>query len=158
MTLRPIENKDNPQMAALLRAVLIEMGVPKTGTAYEDPELDCMYEAYQNPKSAYYIIEVAGALLGGAGIAPLHKGPEGTCELQKMYFSSKARGKGWGAIMMDHCLTFAKAQGFDHCYIETLPSMTAAQKLYIKSGFTYLKNPMGKTGHTNCSVWMIKTL
>lgn len=158
MTLRAIEKKDNPQLARLLHAVLIEMGVPKTGTAYEDPELDAMFEAYQHPQSAYFVIEVADKVIGGAGIAPLRKGGNGVCELQKMYFSPEARGKGWGAKVMAHCLDFAQKQGFLQCYIETLPSMLAAQKLYKKTGFQYLENPMGATGHTNCSVWMLKQL
>ena len=38
MLIRPIELKDNQQLALAIRAVLIEMGVPKVGTAYEDKE------------------------------------------------------------------------------------------------------------------------
>ena len=158
MTLRTIQNKDNKELAGLLRSVLVEMGVPKTGTAYEDPELDHMYEAYQDPKSAYFVIELDGKLVGAAGISPLRNGPKAVCELQKMYFSPKARGKGWGDQMIEHCMTFAKAQGFEQCYIETMPYMKAAQKLYIKKGFEFIEGPMGNTGHTNCSVWMLKTL
>ena len=158
MILRAVKKKDNPKLARLLRAVLIEMGVPKTGTAYEDPELDAMYEAYQQPKSSYFVIEVMGEIIGGAGIAPLQKGPSSVCELQKMYFGPKARGRGWGAQMMAHCLDFAKQHGFLQCYIETMPNMRAAQKLYNKTGFQYLEGPMGDTGHCNCSVWMLKNL
>jgi putative acetyltransferase len=39
-----------------------------------------------------------------------------------------------------------------------MPYMKAAQKLYQKKGFEYIERPMGSTGHTSCSVWMIKTL
>ena len=63
MTLRNIKNKDNAELAILLRSVLIEMGVPKTGTAYEDPELDVMYQAYERARSAYFVIESEGVLL-----------------------------------------------------------------------------------------------
>ncbi len=44
--IREIEQKDNTQIAAVIRSVLIEMGVPKVGTAYEDKALDIMYETY----------------------------------------------------------------------------------------------------------------
>ena len=158
MTLRNIQNNDNKELAILLRSVLIEMGVPKTGTAYEDPELDHMYEAYQHPRSAYFVLEENAKLLGAAGISPLRKGPDEVCELQKMYFSPAARGKGWGAKMIEHCLSFAKEQGFEKCYIETMPYMKAAQKLYVKKGFEFIDGPMGNTGHNNCSVWMLKAL
>ena len=158
MTLRNIKNKDNAELAILLRSVLIEMGVPKTGTAYEDPELDAMYQAYERVKSAYFVIESEGVLLGGAGVSPLRDGSPEICELQKMYFSPLARGKGWGDLMIQHCLTFAQAQQFKKCYIETMPNMQAAQKLYQKKGFEYIEGPLGNTGHNNCSVWMLKNL
>ena len=85
-------------------------------------------------------------------------GDPSVCELQKMYFLSKARGQGLGDKMIDYCLSFAKEQGFKLCYIETLPYMEAAQKLYVKKGFQYIKKPMGSTGHTSCNVWLTKDL
>jgi putative acetyltransferase len=59
---------------------------------------------------------------------------------------------------MNHCLAFAKVQNFELCYLETLPYMKAAQKLYLKTGFDYITGPMGNTGHTSCNVWLTKTL
>ena len=58
--------------------------------------------------------------------------------------------------MIEHCLTFAQAQQFKKCYIETMPNMQAAQKLYQKKGFEYIEGPLGNTGHNNCSVWLLK--
>lgn len=46
MHIRPIKASDNSLLAIAIRSVLIELGVPKTGTAYEDKELDAMFEAY----------------------------------------------------------------------------------------------------------------
>jgi len=60
--------------------------------------------------------------------------------------------------MMNKCLEQAKDFGFEKCYIETMPFMYAAQKLYKKSGFEYLDAPLGNTGHSSCSVWMLKVL
>jgi len=158
MLIRPIELKDNQQLALAIRAVLIEMGVPKIGTAYEDKELDEMYETYDANRSRYFIIEKAGDILGGAGIAPLKDGAPNVCELQKMYFMPDARGKGKGKEMIHKCLTFARAQKFDLCYIETMPNMLDAQTLYKKVGFEYIQHPMGNTGHSSCPVWMTKSL
>ncbi|MDV6168678.1 GNAT family N-acetyltransferase [Flavobacterium sp. DG1-102-2] len=152
MIIRKIEQKDNAQVAALIRSVLIEYNVPKVGTAYADAALDCMFETYLADKSAYFVVEDNGTLIGGAGIAPLENGPEDVAELQKMYFLPQARGTGMGSKMMDTCLAFAKAEGFERCYLETMPYMEAAQKLYRKSGFNYLDAPMGNTGHNSCPV------
>jgi putative acetyltransferase len=158
MTIRKIQEEDDKQVATVIRSVLIEHNVPKVGTAYADASLDCMYKTYTTPNSAYYIIEHDGKIIGGAGIAPLENGPADTCELQKMYFLPEVRGTGMGAKMMARCLETAVDFGFSQCYLETMPYMEAAQKLYVKSGFTYLDAPMGNTGHSSCPVWMVKKL
>ena len=158
ISIRKIEQKDNAEVASLIRNVLIEHNVPKVGTAYADAALDCMYETYSAANAQYFVVEKDGKLIGGAGIAQLESGPSDTCELQKMYFLPEARGTGMGSAMMEQCLAFAKEAGFAQCYLETMPYMEAAQKLYRKSGFEYLDAPMGDTGHNSCPVWMITTL
>ena len=158
MKIREIETADNIKLAVAVRKVFIEMGVPKVGTAYADSELDAMFEAYQEDRYIYYVVEQAIEILGGAGIAPLKNGDPKVCELQKMYFLPQARGKGLGKEIIHRCLDFAKANQFKQCYIETMPNMEAAQKLYLKTGFTYIDHPMGDTGHSSCPIWMIKSL
>ncbi|PRX49672.1 GNAT family N-acetyltransferase [Salegentibacter salegens] len=156
LKIREIQPEDNQQVAEVVRTVLVEMGVPKVGTAYEDEALDDMHATYQHPRMNYFVVENEGKIIGGAGIAPLIGLEEKICELQKMYFLPEARGKGLGAQMMDTCLKFAKSQGFKQCYIETLPYMESARKLYARSGFKSLERPLGDTGHYNCTMWMIK--
>jgi len=56
IVIREIELDDNPKIAKAIRSVLIEMGVPKVGTAYEDTALDCMAETYNKPKKAYFVV------------------------------------------------------------------------------------------------------
>ncbi|WP_109298965.1 GNAT family N-acetyltransferase [Aquimarina sp. AU474] len=156
--IRKIEYKDNETIARLIRDVLTEMGVPKVGTAYEDISLDMMCETYEGAGSSYFVVEEKGEVIGGAGIAPLTNGTPETCELQKMYFLSKARGKGIGYKMIHTCLDFAKKEGYAKCYLETMPYMKAARKLYHKVGFISLDKPIGDTGHYSCQAWMIKDL
>jgi putative acetyltransferase len=158
MLIRKISQKDNKGLSKVLREVLIEMNIPRVGSAYEDPELDNMFEAYQSNRSIYYVIEENKKILGGAGINPLQGGNKNICELQKMYFHNSMRGKGYGSTMIDMCLDFARYVKYKECYIETMPNMIDAQKLYIKKGFTYIDQPLGNTGHTACPVWMIKKL
>lgn len=156
--IREIQPKDNQQIAKVLRSVMLELGMPKKGTAFEDKELDNMFEAYQDKNRIYYVVEYKGEIVGGAGIAKLSNYEGNTCELQKMYFLPVARGKGLGAKMISHCLEKAKNFGFTECYLETMPYMKAAQKLYKKTGFTEISNPIGNTCHSACDVWMIKKL
>lgn len=158
IVIREIELEDNPKIAKAIRSVLIEMGVPKVGTAYEDGALDCMTETYNTTNKTYFVVERGNEIIGGAGISPLEDYEGNVCELQKMYFTPEARGKGLGSKMMTKCLEFAKKVGFDQCYLETLPYMDDARKLYRKVGFESIDEPMGNTGHYSCTVWMLKDL
>lgn len=158
IVIREIEQKDDPKIAKAIRSVLIEFGVPKVGTAYEDKALDCMTETYSKPRKAYFVVEKGNTIIGGAGISPLDNYDGNVCELQKMYFMPEARGKGLGSKMMEKCLAFAKGAGFEQCYLETMPYMDDARKLYRKVGFESIDKPMGDTGHYSCSVWMLKDL
>ena len=158
MLIRPINESDNKHIAIILREVLIEMDIPKKGSAYEDPEIDKMYESYQSNRSIYFVVEENDKILGGAGINPLKDGDSDICELQKMYFHKSLRGRGIGNKIIELCLNFAVEYNFKKCYIETMPNMVNAQKLYLRKGFNYINNPLGNTGHTACPIWMLKNL
>ena len=158
MLIRPINESDNKHISVILREVLIEMDIPRIGSAYEDPEINNMYESYQSKRSIYFVVEENNKILGGAGINQLKNGDINICELQKMYFHKSIRGRGIGDKMIELCLNFAVVSNYKKCYIETMPNMVDAQKLYIKKGFKYINNPLGNTGHTACPIWMLKNL
>ena len=158
MLIRPINESDNKHISVILREVLIEMDIPRIGSAYEDPEINNMYESYQSNRSIYFVVEENNKILGGAGINQLKNGDVNICELQKMYFHKSIRGRGIGDKMIELCLNFAVESNYKKCYIETMPNMVDAQKLYIKKGFEYIDNPLGNTGHTACPIWMLKNL
>lgn len=156
--IREIALEDNLELANVIKSVIVEMGAPKVGTAYEDKATDTMFETFQKDKAAYFVVEHNHKIVGGAGVAQLDNFEGNTCELQKMYFLPIARGRGLGAKMISTCLEKAKELGFENCYLETLPYMKAAVKLYKKYGFENLEKPMGNTCHYNCNVWMIKRI
>src|SRR5680860_1778439 len=158
IVIREIRQEENAEVAQVIRKVLIEIGVPKVGTAYADKALDHMYENYDVPRADYFLVVQEAKILGCAGIAQLENYQGNVCELQKMYFLEEARGRGIGEGMMQVCLDRARKYGYEKVYIETMPYMKAAQKLYTKSGFEYIDAPMGNTGHFSCPVWMLKSL
>jgi len=158
LKIRELKLSDNLQLAKAIREVLKEMKVPAEGTVFADKELDNMYEAYHVSRSIYFVVESDKQILGGAGIMPLNKGPKNICELQKMYLNPKARGQGIGSNLLKRCISFARKNNFALCYLETMPYMIDAQKLYKKNGFEYINSPMGDTGHYSCPVWMTKKL
>jgi putative acetyltransferase len=158
VVIREILQSDNASVAKVIRKVLVDLGVPKVGTAYEDSALDQMFENYDVPKATYFVVEENDKIIGCCGVAQLDNYDGNVCELQKMYFIEEARGKGIGTQMINTCISKAKEFGFEKMYLETMPYMEVAQKLYAKSGFKYLDVPMGNTGHYSCSVWMLKDL
>jgi putative acetyltransferase len=156
--IRPIESCDNPAVANIIRTVMPEFGADGPGFAIHDAEVDTMYDAYARPRSAYFVVERDGVVIGGGGIAPLDGGDADVCELRKMYFLPEARGIGAGSAMMLRCLDAARAHGFRQCYLETLTGMDAAQTLYRRHGFTTLSATMGGTGHFSCDKFFILNL
>ncbi len=158
MILREIQASDNAELAKVIRQVFVDNELPKTGTAFADAHLDALFEVYNSPRAIYYVVENEGKIVGGCGVAQLDNCRENICELQKMYFLPAARGIGMGAKMMELCLQKATEFGFDSCYLETLPIMIDAQKLYKKVGFEYIEKPLGDTGHSTCPIWMLKKL
>ena len=158
VAIRPIHAADDPAMAAVIRTVMPTFGACGDGFAINDPEVDWMSLAYAAPRHAYFVVTRDGHVLGGAGVAPLQGGDAGTCELRKMYFLSEARGLGAGSAMMQHCLQAARASGFVRCYLETLTGMDAAMRLYERSGFRRIGQPMGATGHGGCNTFYLLDL
>ena len=156
--LRPIEPRDDAAVAAIIRTVMPEFGAVGCGFAISDPEVDWMSRAYAESRSAYFVVERDGTVIGGGGIAPLAGGDGATCELRKMYFLPEARGVGAGTAMMARCLRAARDAGFSRCYLETLGGMDAAMRLYERSGFKRIDAPLGATGHGGCNTFYLLDL
>jgi len=156
--IRTIQPADNAALAVIIRNALAEFGANKPGTVFYDSTTDALYELFRAPGSFYYVAEDGHRLLGGAGIFPTAGLPEGVCELVKMYLHPDTRGKGLGKLLIDKCLAEAQAMGYKKVYLETMPELRKAVRVYEKFGFRYLDGPMGNTGHYGCEVWMIKEL
>ena len=158
LVIRPIETRDDPRMAEIIRTVMPEFGACGAGFAINDPEVDWMSKSYAQPRSAYFVVERDGVLEGGGGVAPLEGGDDDTCELRKMYFLPTLRGLGAGADVMRRSLDAARTFGFNRCYLETLTGMDAAMRLYEKHGFRRIDGPMGATGHGGCNTFYLMDL
>ena len=158
MHIREIQFNDNLQIETVIKSIFIELQLPLTGTVYEDIETSQMFESFQEEKAVYFVIEDQGIVKGGAGIKALNSEASSICELQKMYIAPEARGKGYSKQLLDVCLEAAKSTGYTSCYLETLPELKTAQKLYKNYGFEYLDTSMGNTGHSSCGVRMLKSL
>src|SRR5688500_16009363 len=157
-SIRTIEPGDNPALAQVVRNTLAEFGANKPGTVYFDPTTDALYEVFQKPGSVYYVVLKDDKIIGGGGVYPTDGLPADTCELVKMYLLPEARGLGLGRLLIEKCLQFAKESGYNKVYLETMPELKNALKVYEKMGFKYLDGPMGNSGHFGCELWMMITL
>lgn len=156
--IRPIRPGDNHTLARIIRDSLAEFGANKPGTVYYDPTTDQLYELFREPRSGYFVAEQDGQLLGGAGIFPTAGLPADTCELVKMYLTPAARGKGLGRRLVDYSMEQARLLGFSQVYLETMPELQQALAMYARLGFQYIDRPMGNSGHSGCSLWMLRKI
>jgi len=158
VTIRDLQKEDNPALAKVVKDTLAEFGANHPNTVYYDPTTDTLFEVFQTPRSKYFLAELNNKIVGGGGIYPTDGLPPDTCELVKMYLLPEARGLGLGRILIEKCIEAAAENGFKKIYLETMPELKQALSVYEKFGFEYLKGPMGNSGHTGCSLWMLKQL
>ena len=153
-----IEERDNKEIAELIRTVFREFNIHRPGTVYFDPTTDNLFGLFRTPGSEYWIAEENGVILGGCGVYPTPGLPAGCAELVKFYLSASQRGKGIGWKLMEKSFDSAKNIGYSQLYLESLPELSKAISLYEKAGFKFIEGPMGKSGHFGCNIWMLKEL
>lgn len=156
--IRPIQPSDNIALAKVIRDALTEFGANKPGTVYFDPTTDALYELFRTNGAYYFVATIDDELVGGCGIYPTENLPEGTCELVKLYLKSSARGTGLGKKLMLQSMEWAKANGYNQVYLESMPELTKAVSIYENVGFTRIHQPLGNSGHGGCDIWMTKQL
>ena len=157
--IRPIEQKDNIDLAKVIRGALEEFGANKPGTVYFDPTTDALFELFNNtPGSYYYIATIDNNVVGGGGIFPTENLPEGTCELVKLYLHKDARGTGLGKQLLNTAMQWAKENGYTQVYLESMPELSKAVTIYENVGFKRIYQPLGNSGHCGCDIWMVKNL
>ncbi len=157
-SIRPIQPADNPVLAKIIRDTLVEFNAAHPGTVYYDASTDALYDVFLYKKSGYFVALLDNEIVGGAGIFPTQNLPPATCELVKMYLLPQARGMGLGKRLITQAMDFATQLGYQQIYLETMPELKNALKTYEQYGFSYLPGPLGNSGHTGCSIWMLKKL
>ncbi len=158
VTFRQIAPGDNAALAAIIRRTLEDYDAVREGTVYYDESTDHLYELFQRAGSVYFVAEENGMILGGGGVFPTDGHDAATCELVKMYLSGAGRGRGIGRQLLEHCIEFARSAGYTQMYLESMPELHHAIRLYDKMGFTRLSAPLGASGHYGCGIWMIRNL
>jgi putative acetyltransferase len=158
MNYRPIQPKDNPKIAKMIRAVFDEYGARTKGTVHTDPTTDALFELFKVENALLFVAEEKGLIKGCCGIYPTKGLPSGCAELVKYYVAGDVRGTGVGRQLYEKSEAFAIAKGFENLYIESTPDFSQAVRIYEKIGYKMLDKPLGDSGHFGCDIWMLKAL
>ncbi|MFJ7979057.1 GNAT family N-acetyltransferase [Lysinibacillus xylanilyticus] len=157
MIIQEIKKEDNVKVKEIIQDSLKSLGLAVPGSAYFDPQLNDLYQYYNNLKHAnYWVVELDGEVVGGIGIAPFSE-QDKVCELQKLYLSPKAQGLGLSKKLMETALSFS-SKHYEKCYLETMHELKTACMLYEKFGFTLLQEPLPGSEHSAMDAWYLKDL
>ena len=118
-----------------------------------DDELKDLSAKYGEPHGRLYLALCDGK---AAGCIALKRNDDKSCELKRLYVRPEFRGKKLGKILAQRIIKEAKKAGYQSIYLDTLPFLTSAIKLYKELGFIetkkYNDSPMEN------SIYMIKEI
>ena len=108
-----------------------------------DQELEGLPGAYAPPKGCLLLAEFEGLAGGCAALRPCQ---DHICEMKRLFVAPEFRGTGAGRLLALAIMEKAKTLGYQAIRLDTLPSMTAAIKMYRSFGFKpiepYYDNPV----------------
>lgn len=103
--------------------------------------LDNLDEVYRE-EGAYFFVardssEADATYIGGVGLGPLHGLPasEGFGEIRDLVLEKSYRGRGIGAQLLKMGIDKAISIGYEKLYLETVPNMVTARRLFQRFGF-----------------------
>ena len=91
-------------------------------------------ELHARPTGIVLLARDADGTALGCGMT--HALDDDTAEVKRVFVNDAARGKGVAALICSALITQAKADGFTRIVLDTSKSLHAAQRLYLRLGFT----------------------
>lgn len=126
---------EEPELAAV-RALFVEYAESLPGIDLEfqgfDQELARLPGDYAPPSGALLLASFEG---DAAGCAGLHAWEPGVAEMKRLYLRPAFRALGIGRALAEAVIARARSLGYQSLRLDTLPTMTSAQALYLRLGF-----------------------
>jgi ribosomal protein S18 acetylase RimI-like enzyme len=106
-------------------------------------ELDTLPGDYASPRGQLLLARDGDAVAGCVAMRPLTRE---TCEMKRLYVTPGFRATGVGRLLAERVIAEARSAGYTRMYLDTLPTMASAQRLYERLGFrdipAYRDNPI----------------
>ena len=129
------DEADRQRIVALLREYEAGTGISLCFQNF-DAELAALPGDYAPPAGAMLLARSKGTgdLVGCVAIRPVADAPR-ACEMKRLYVRPAARGGALGRRLALAAIGEARRLGYARICLDTLPTMTAAQALYLTLGF-----------------------
>ena len=138
-----------PNDAAIVRMLLREYAAAlPVDLDFQDfeAEVATLPGKYARPRGRLLLARDGNRVLGCIGMRPL---AGSDCEMKRLYVRPDARGLNLGRLLVERLLDEARNAGYTRMFLDTLPTMEAAQRLYAQLGFeeteAYVFNPVAGT-------------
>lgn len=109
-------------------------------------ELETLPGEYAPPRGRLLLARDHDAVAGCVAMRPL---TGETCEMKRLYVRPPFRAGGLGRQLAERVIAEARSAGYRRMYLDTLPTMADAQRLYERLGFkdvpAYRHNPVAGT-------------
>lgn len=133
------------EVCEIFREYQVSLGVDLAFQNFEQ-ELATLPGKYAPPKGRIYLANVNGIVAGCIALRPF-EGEQ--CEMKRLYVRPKFRGQKLSRLLVEKVIDEARQIGYSQILLDTLPTMTAAQRLYCSWGFVpispYCFNPIKGT-------------
>lgn len=133
------------QARKIMREYQVSLGIDLCFQNFEQEMLN-LPGKYAPPEGRLYLSYVDEKLIGCVTLRPLQ---ELQCEIKRLYVRPEFRGRSFGKELLEKVLAEAGNIGYLQVFLDTLPTMAAAQKLYYSFGFRkiepYCFNPIEGT-------------
>lgn len=133
------------QARLLLDEYFHELALDLSFQRVED-EVAELEKQYGEPVGAFLLAESGSEVVGCVGVRPRDRS---TCEMKRLYVRPSARSTRVGETLAEAAIQEGRRLGYGTMVLDTLPSMTRAQALYLSLGFEdcepYYASPIAGT-------------
>jgi GNAT superfamily N-acetyltransferase len=90
-------------------------------------------EEFEPPDGVFLVLVENGVTVAGGALRRLSSD---TCEIKRMWTSSKHRRKGYASAVLDELENVARGRGYAFLRLETGPAQPEARSMYERRGYT----------------------